>query len=171
MPLAVTHVLIPIILIDFIRDHYVKHKKAWPLKFILAAGIGGLLPDLDIMVGWLAYLLFGTDHWAFHRTLTHSIFFPLVFAILAVFFYFYKGGHNSYFKYSFMLSLGIASHLLLDMISGTVPLFFGMSSAAYGLNIGLESVLRSSILTGFDAILLILWLVHEEWHHKISDYI
>lgn len=105
MPLAVTHVLIPIIVIDFYRDYFVKHKKAWPMKFILAAGIGGLLPDLDIVVGWFFYFVSGIDHWTFHRTLTHSIWFLLPFVIAAIILYFTKTQHNTYFKYaSFLLS-------------------------------------------------------------------
>ena len=26
------------------------------------------------------------------------------------------------------------------------------------------------VLAGFDAIILVLWLIHEQWHHEIKDY-
>lgn len=54
MPLAVTHVLLTIILVDLFRDYIMKnHKKYLTLHTIMIAGIAGLLPDIDIPLFWL----------------------------------------------------------------------------------------------------------------------
>ena len=52
MPQAVTHILVPIILLSIIRDKIVsKNKKAhFPLHYVLIAGLAGGLPDIDILI-------------------------------------------------------------------------------------------------------------------------
>ena len=47
MPQAAAHILITIILIALIRDFYIRKKKKFPLHYVLIAGLGGILPDLD----------------------------------------------------------------------------------------------------------------------------
>tara|TARA_Y100000034_G_scaffold125404_1_gene174896 strand:- start:851 stop:994 length:144 start_codon:yes stop_codon:yes gene_type:complete len=46
MPYAVTHVLVAIIVAELLRDYW----KKFNLHYVLIAGIGGLLPDIDIIV-------------------------------------------------------------------------------------------------------------------------
>ena len=48
MPLAVTHILVPIILMDLLRDHILKRNKIITNKNVLLAGLGGLFPDIDL---------------------------------------------------------------------------------------------------------------------------
>tara|TARA_Y100000310_G_scaffold345426_1_gene464826 strand:+ start:6318 stop:6482 length:165 start_codon:yes stop_codon:yes gene_type:complete len=48
MPQAVTHILIPILLVSLLRDLFVKRGKKFSSHYILIAGLGGVLPDIDI---------------------------------------------------------------------------------------------------------------------------
>jgi membrane-bound metal-dependent hydrolase YbcI (DUF457 family) len=165
MPYAVTHVLIPIILVDLVRDHlFKKKKKLLPNKFVILAGLAGLLPDIDIPI---SYLMRGTTE--FHRTLTHSIWFPIAFFMLFLAFYYLK--KKNMWKIFLMFFIGFSIHILLDFfIFGNVSLLFPLNTESYGLNIYPISIGQYSIYSAMDAILLFLWLIHEEFEHKISDY-
>jgi len=165
MPFAVTHVLIPMILVDLVRDHLFKDKKRLlPNMFVFVAGITGLLPDLDVPV---SYFLFGNLE--LHRTITHSIFFPLGFFSLFLFFYFVKR-KPFLWKFFLMCFVGFSMHIILDYyIFGTVSLFFPLIGEIYGLNIFPIDKMYL-VYSAVDAILLILWLIHEELEHKISSF-
>jgi membrane-bound metal-dependent hydrolase YbcI (DUF457 family) len=165
MPLAVTHVLIPIILVDLVRDHLFKQKRRFlPNKFVLFAGLMGLLPDIDIPI---SYVLLGSLE--LHRTLTHSIWFPLAF--FALFFYFYFINKKPvYYKIFLMSFIGFSIHIILDFyIFGTVSLLFPLNEEVYGLNIFPITQMYLAY-SAIDAVLLFLWLIHEELEHKISDF-
>src|SRR3989344_8773075 len=83
MPYAVTHILIPILLVSILRDFYLKRKdkKHFPLHYALIAGLGGVLPDIDIIISIILNFA-GISNWDIHRTFTHSLLFPLVFFAL-----------------------------------------------------------------------------------------
>jgi len=55
MPQAVTHILVPILLVAIFRDFYLKKKskRHFPLHYVFLAGIGGILLDIDIIFFWL----------------------------------------------------------------------------------------------------------------------
>ena len=53
MPLAVTHVLLTIIMVDLYRDYITKHKGYFTLHTVFIAGFAGLLPDIDIPLNWI----------------------------------------------------------------------------------------------------------------------
>jgi membrane-bound metal-dependent hydrolase YbcI (DUF457 family) len=164
MPLAVTHVLIPMILVDLVRDHLFKSKRRLLTnKFILLAGFAGLLPDIDVPI---SYFLLGNLE--IHRTITHSIWFPIAFFLLFLIFYFFK--KKDLYKIFLMFFIGFSLHIILDFsISGTVSLFFPMKGNLYGMNIfPIEKMYL--FYSAVDAILLLLWLTHEELEHKISDF-
>lgn len=165
MAFAVTHVLIPMVLVDLVRDHVFKDKKRFlPNKFIFLAGIAGLLPDIDIPI---SYFLFGNLE--FHRTITHTLWFPLAFFILFSYFYFVNR-KPFYYKFFLMLFIGFSFHLILDYgIVGTVSLLYPITQTVYGLNI-LPISDMYLIYSALDAILLLLWLIHEEYEHKISSF-
>ena len=85
MPLAVTHILIPMIIVDFVRDHFFKaHRRKWPNKYIFLVGLAGLLPDIDMPI---SILLLGNTY--LHRTITHTIWFALAFLGLFLVSYLY----------------------------------------------------------------------------------
>ncbi len=184
MPQAVTHILAPILLTALFRDFYLRRreKKKFPLHYVLLAGLGGVLPDFDIIISVLLNL-FGAEPWDVHRTFLHSLFFPL---ILFVVFLILKnanvkakicniGRHNLKLSLIFlMLSLGVLVHIFLDSVFGEMAFFFfPLSDADYGINlIGLlPAELRNLAIPLLDGILLVIWIFYLEIKHKISDFI
>jgi membrane-bound metal-dependent hydrolase YbcI (DUF457 family) len=160
MPLAVTHILIPVILVDTLRDRIIKKKNILSNKFVLLAGLAGLLPDIDLPIS----LILGVD---LHRTITHSIIIPLTFLFL--FLVFLK--KEKYSKIFLMFFIGFSFHILLDLIFGEVYILFPFSFEGYYLNLThFSNLLMQELYTMIDAILLFFWLIHEELEHKISDY-
>lgn len=177
MPFAVTHVLVPIIFADLIRDHVLKNPKILTNKFVFAAGIGGLVLDLDlILYNFLAAV--GIDlgiATVGHRIIFHNIWMPLCFfGFFALFYFLLK--QKKFGKIFLMLFVGAALHLLLDatLTGNVLPLFpfstaeinwnlVGLTGSAFGTN-------PITILISMDALLLLFWLYHEEMEHKISDY-
>lgn len=178
MPQAVTHVLAAIIIAEIIRDYVVKDKKKFPLHYVLIAGVAGLLPDIDIIAYWVLYW-FGFTLNEVHRTFSHNLFVPLVFLIIAGITWRFKNKelgkhHLKLHNILLMISLGVLVHLALDAtIGGYIMPFYPFSTFAVGLNLvsALPPILQQLALPTLDAILLILWLVHEEFRHKISSFI
>lgn len=168
MPFAVTHVLSAIILVDLFRDYIAKHKKYFTLHTVFIAGFAGLLPDMDIPLNWFLNF-FGLS--IAHGTITHTPLFALIFLIPG-FILWHQKKHKTA-MYFFVICFGIFLHISLDYLfrsdlSG-VMLLYPFSSAMYGLNL-LQSV-SLIFFAGIDAIILLLWLWHEEIKHKISDFI
>ena len=173
MPFAVTHVLASIISVDLYRDYVAKHKKYFTLHTIFIAGLAGLLPDIDIPLNWFLSLI-GAE--IVHRTFTHTPLFGLIFLIPA--FIYWKLGKHKIGMYFFATTFGIMMHLLLDFMiapdqAGGVLLFYPFSYAAFDIGIlgNYSTIQTMQIYAAADAVLLMLWLWHEEIRHKISDYI
>ncbi len=175
MPLAVTHILIPIILIDIFRDHILRKKGVITNKHVLLAGLAGLFPDIDIP---MSYLFF--DGVSIHRMYSHNIWFPILFLSVSMFFYFINKKNISIFFV--MIAFGCTMHLILDAsLSGYIFPFFPFSNYTFGLNI-VPSFLRAFlprfsyedlsllIFSSMDAVLLFFWLIHEQLTNKIRDY-
>ena len=173
MPFAVTHVLSSIILVDLYRDYIAKHKKYFTLHTIFIAGFAGLLPDIDILLNWILGV-FGAE--LVHRTFTHTPLFGLIFLIPAFAYLYFK--KHKIAMYFFVTTFGIFVHLLLDFLiapdySGGIVLFYPFSKIAFDIGIlgGLSTLETMQLFAAVDAIILMLWLWHEEIRHKISDYI
>ena len=84
MPQAVTHVLIPIILLSIFRHIYQKRTgKKFHLQYVLIGGLAGIIPDLDIPIFWIMNY-FGYSYEQIHRTFLHTIFIPIIFLALAL---------------------------------------------------------------------------------------
>ncbi|MDD5700310.1 MAG: metal-dependent hydrolase [Candidatus Nanoarchaeia archaeon] len=173
MPQAVTHILIPIILVSIIRDFLVKNKRKFPLHYVLIAGLGGILPDLD----YITYLL--NIQTETHRTLSHTIFVPIIFFILFLVFHSIKikelGKHKLKLSIIFlMLSIGALTHIILDaFVQGSIIPFYPFSSVSIGFNLinYLPEKLQRIASPSIDAIFLIIWITYLELKHKISDFI
>jgi membrane-bound metal-dependent hydrolase YbcI (DUF457 family) len=178
MPQAVTHFLIPVILLELFRDFFVKNKKSFPIHYIFIGGLAGLIPDLDIAVYYILSF-FGFTIQEVHRTFSHTLFLPLLFIILALCFWNFKGKglgkhHLKLRNIFFVIAFGTFLHLLLDaVISGGIMPFYPLSTYSFGLNlISLFPPLwQNTIMPTLDAILLILWMIYIEITHKISDII
>lgn len=174
MPQAVTHILVPLVLADLYRDYIAKKK--FNLRYVLIAGLAGLLPDIDIALAWLLRLFSSINISDLHRTFTHSIWFPLLFLIL---FSITKNYNPKFFKKSKLklhlvflaIAFGTFVHLLLDaFLTNSLYILYPFSNYLFGLNLNLQ-YFQGTFFAGLDAILLVIWLIHEELNHKISDYI
>ena len=180
MPQAVTHVLIALIIASLIRDYVISRKgrKSFPLHYVLIAGIGGLLPDIDIIAFWILNW-FGFTIGEVHRTFTHALFVPLIFLIIGLLTSKLKnkelGRHHLKISIIFlMLGLGSFIHLVLDAsIAGMIRPFYPFSNFFIGYSITnhLPMPLAQIFFPSLDAILLVLWISYMEWKHRISDFI
>ena len=168
MPFAVTHVLASIILVDLYRDYFAKHRKYFTLHTIFIAGFAGLLPDIDIPLNSFLNLI-GAG--LVHRTITHTPLLALIFLIPG--FILWHRKKHKIAMYFFVTSFAVFLHIFLDYFfstdNGGIMFFYPLSTADYALN--LLKGASTAFFAGIDAIILLLWLWHEEIKHKISDYI
>jgi len=167
MPLAVMHVLIPIILVDLFRDYVLKNPRILPNKFLFIAGLAGIMPDADLISGFLFNDLLKQSVPA-HRIFLHNIWFPISFLSFFLIAHYLKKKTMS--KVFLMLFVGWSLHLILDAaLIGYIAPLFPLSDVMVGLNpISEEYWLQAAVV--MDAIILLLWLTHEELKHKILDY-
>jgi membrane-bound metal-dependent hydrolase YbcI (DUF457 family) len=151
MPFVVTHMLLPMILIDIFRDNILKIKKSkLPNKYILIAGLAGLLPDIDIPLSAFFPTLFA------HRTITHTVWVPLLFLLISSVFYLFKK-HN-WSKIFLMCFIGTSIHIILDgVIAGSIYIFYPLNEKiALSVNlIGTANPLFAYSV--MDAVLLWIW--------------
>ena len=172
MPLAVTHILVPLVLADIYRDYI--SKKRFNIRYVLIAGLAGLLPDIDILIGWVLNIFKYFDISQLHRTFTHTLFFPLAFLIL----FLLTENYNPRFikrqklklNYIFLATaFGVLIHILLDaLFSGPVYI---LPNIRFGFNLIPLDSFQGTFFAGLDAIIIVIWLIHEELKHRISDYI
>lgn len=168
MPQAVVHVLFTIIVLDLFRDHFLKNKKELPLHFIFIGGVAGLLPDIDVPLFWLLKNFLGFDAPWFHRVFTHTFLFILIFLFISLIYFDFNKKVSKLFA---VITFGVAFHIFLDwLLVGAVAPFYPFSDATYGLNL-IGKLNLPLAVEGFEAIVLLWWLWHEEKLHKISDFI
>ncbi|PIN89903.1 hypothetical protein COU60_02300 [Candidatus Pacearchaeota archaeon CG10_big_fil_rev_8_21_14_0_10_34_76] len=179
MPYAVTHILVPILIAAIFRD--VVAKKKFSLHYVLLAGLGGVLPDIDIPISMLLNT-FGIINWNLHKTFTHSIFFPLIVFALFLIFKPFKlnakvcniGKHKLNLSYIFLaIAFGILIHLILDSLFGSNSfLLYPFSNYDFGMDLfSYFSYSWNSLAALLDGILLVIWILYLELKHKISDFI
>jgi membrane-bound metal-dependent hydrolase YbcI (DUF457 family) len=171
MPLAVTHVLVPMIILDLFRDYVIKEKKVISNKSVLLAGIAGLLPDLDLpLFTALGILGVQVETNIGHRLFFHNIWIPLFF--LGFFALLYALNQKKFSKIFLILAFGFSVHVILDAtIIGYVMPLFPLSTVEVGLNLSsLIPINAETLMVSLDAVLLLFWLWHEEMEHKIRDY-
>ena len=194
MPLAVTHILVPIIALELLKEYSSRASKFFHRKYAFLVGIAGLFPDLDLhIVGLSAYLgkpLPQTE--LGHRILFHNIWVPLGFFLFFLLFYYIMPNYmkkaktkkskesrvrlKNFGKVFIVLCIGWVAHLVLDaMLTGYVMPFYPLSDymANYNLVGWFETQTGVPMLTtlvSLDALLLFFWLWHEEAHHYIKDY-
>jgi membrane-bound metal-dependent hydrolase YbcI (DUF457 family) len=180
MPQVVTHFLISAILVALFRDYLIskKSRKKFPLHYVFIAGLGGILPDLDIVVfGVLQFFGFTIDE--VHRMFTHSLLFILILLVLSLVFVHRRftnlGKHElSLSKIFLILAFGSLIHIILDStIAGQVAFFYPLSFVKFGFDWVqyFSESFRDIFLPSLDAALLILWMIYLELRHKISDFI
>src|SRR3989338_5881856 len=168
MPLAVTHVLLTIVLLDIFRDYIIKKKKLIPLNYLFIGGVAGLLPDIDIPVFWLLNNVLSIKTTWFHGTYTHIFLIPIVLGVVAFFAYKYNKKTGVLLG---VIAFGYFLHVLLDF------LFYGTNLSPFWplLNTAFTGFIShlniKDFEMGLDAFILLAWLWHEEVKHKIRDFI
>ena len=163
MALAVTHVILVIVALDFFR-HYILGKKKFPRYLIVLGGIAGLAPDLYVPLTWVYQFITGSST-SLHGLFTHTIFFPIFFLLVAGTLQFLQ--NKKWSSIFYVISFGWFFHLTLDCLYG------GYKSFLWPLNVPTYFCPQwgiSPYAVSIDAIILIIWLVHEEMHHYIKDY-
>jgi membrane-bound metal-dependent hydrolase YbcI (DUF457 family) len=169
MPQAVTHVLLTIIVLDLFRDYIIKAKKKIPLHYIFIGGVFSILPDIDIPLSWLVNNILGFSIPIVHRTFTHTIFLPLT--LLAITLLYHKLNNKKAATIFGIITFATFFHLLLDItFTGTIMPLYPFNYYPIGLNL-LTKIGLPSFMEAMEAIILLLWLWHEEKKHKISDFI
>lgn len=180
MAQAVTHIIVPILLVSIFRDFFTKSKKKFSLHYALIAGLGGVLPDIDIIFFWIMKTFTSVNFTDIHRTYTHTIFFSLL--ILSGYFIFMNrnipklGRHKLKLNNIFLvLGIGTIFHLILDMtFSNGIAIFYPISNTTFGYSLITHLVpenLYGLFLATLDGVLLVIWISYLEIKHKISDFI
>ncbi|MFH1972715.1 MAG: metal-dependent hydrolase [archaeon] len=165
MPNAVTHILIPLILLSFARHHIFKRKN-FPLYLVLIGGIAGLLPDIDVLFYWITSGF--TAYGEVHRLFTHNFVIGMGIFLIGLILLKYKDKIGKIFM---VVGFGWVIHVLLDAIfSGIVYPFYPIWNIPFGLNLLSATIFSGTVYAGIDAILLVLWLVYEYWQHNIKEY-
>ena len=184
MPYAVAHILVPIILVALFRDFYLKSRdrKEFPLHYVLLAGLGGVLPDIDLPISVVLNFL-GFASWNVHKTFTNSLLFPVIFLLLfLVLLPVHKKAricnltrHKLKLSIIFLIvAIGSLIHIFLDaLVGGQAFFFYPFSIHDYGLYLTeyLPKELQALSLPLLDGIFLVIWIAYLEVKHKISDFI
>ena len=170
MALAVTHVLITIVVLDLLR-HYVFGKKHFPRYLIVVGGVAGLAPDFDIVISWIVSF-FSSGNVDLHGVFSHSLTFVLLFGLIGIIFssdyvFKHKADRRKWSSIFFVIAFGWTMHLFLDCLYG------GYKSFLWPLQIATNFCPQWGVqdhAASIDAILLILWIVHEEMHGYVRDW-
>lgn len=180
MAQAVMHILVAVILIELYREFFVKDSRNFPRYYVLAAVIGGILPDFDFLVYYLQYPFFGFAYEQIHRTYFHSLWLPLTLLIIGIL-YWHSGLKNIWLRKRrmnmktifFILAAMSLLHLILDSLFwGSVFPFYPLTSIELGLNLltYFPEDMLGLILPTIDGILLVLWILWMQFKLRIPDY-
>lgn len=179
MPLAATHILIAIILVELFREYVVKNNKKFPRYYILVAAIGAILPDLDVAI-FYGLSFFGFTIEQIHRTFLHTIFIPLILLIVGFGIYELKiknsqigKKHMKLHTIFYILAATSFLHLILDAIfTGQIQPFYPFTTYAIGFNLihFFPQAWQSTIIPVLDAVLILFWIIWMEFKLKIDDY-
>lgn len=163
MPFAVTHIILTIVLLDLFR-HYVFGKEKFPRYLLVVGGVAGLLADIDVPFTGI-YNFFTGSAVNFHGVVTHSLIFPLIFLVIAGVLHYKR--ETKWAKIFYVITAGLIFHLVLDcLFGGNYAYFWPFTTPTFCPQWDI-----SEHFTGIDAIILVVWLVHEELHNRIKDYI
>lgn len=174
MPLAVTHVLLTIIVVDLYRDYFADHKRYFTLYTVLIAGIASVLPDIDIAFRIAAeFFNFVLPKMLEHGMATHTPIFALLFIIPGMILW-KKEKHRAGMIF-FVIAFGIVFHLFLDYFIGGgskegIMWLWPFSDVQYKLHL-LKYLGLPNIPEIMDGAILLGWLAHLEIKHKLIDFI
>lgn len=118
------------------------------------AAVAAAFPDIDYLSFWLDPLVFLAD---WHRTATHSILFMPVWAgLLGSLFMFFRAARERWCLVYCLCALGIASHILLDLLTVFgIRIFYPASESLYSFG---TTYVIDLIVTGILAATLICFI-------------
>ncbi|MBU1975260.1 MAG: metal-dependent hydrolase [Nanoarchaeota archaeon] len=174
MPLAVTHILLSVIIVDLYRDYITKHKRFFSLHTVFLAGFFGILPDIDIVFNMLGRIFdFTVPVVLGHGGITHTPFFAGLFLIPG--YILWKKKRHKQAVYFFVGCFAILFHIMLDYFIGGgqyegIMWLFPFTVQSWKLHL-ITYMNMPNIPEALDALILLAWLWHEEVKHKITDFI
>jgi inner membrane protein len=136
-------------------------------KLLAAFVIGGVAPDLDVFIIWIALIFPSPDLLLVHRGITHSLIFGSLTALAALFLISRPSGRDIFMRWTgidFSLSwpvagmafAGVLMHLFLDyLITKGVPLLYPLDTARFSA----ELLFHYEILILVSAVCIALWLI------------
>lgn len=181
MSQAITHFLVPALIVAVIRDYYLKKKdkKHFPLHYVFIAGLAGVLPDIDLIV-YAGLYHFGFTIDQIHRAFTHSLLFVSIFLVLGLLTLSIKSKQLGKHKMNlsvifFIIAFGVFTHIFLDsiFIGDNIKLFYPFSSYSIGLDLvnSLPQAIQGMAPAMLDGLFFIIWMLYLEYKHKLSDLI
>ncbi len=157
MAFVVVHMVVPMMLFELFHKF-----RGMPVAAlaILAAGIGGILPDFDFGLGMASKLLGLTSPLLYHGGVTHTLLFAFLFFIAGAVILLAR---KRWSIYAFAMGFGVILHLMLDAIigggaQGGLFLLYPFSEGIYSLPIHTPANLL--LLEMIDAVVFILWLAY-----------
>ncbi len=116
--------------------------------------VAAVFPDIDYLSFWLNPLVFLAD---WHRTATHSILLMPVWAgLLGSLFMFFRAARERWRMVYYLCALGIASHILLDLLTVFgIRIFYPVSESLYSFG---TTYVIDLIVTGILAVALICFI-------------
>lgn len=145
MPLLVAHVLSVMLLLDIIRDFWIK----FPRVLVLFGGFAALIPDLDLVAYEILNNFSRAALTSIHRTITHQLYFPLIFLVIAFLTWKIRPFKNNIRLGSLFLIISFATliHIALDLATASIiKPFYPYTLAA----------------TVFDLTWLVLWFGYQQ---------
>ncbi|MFC1741286.1 metal-dependent hydrolase [Nanoarchaeota archaeon] len=156
----VTHVLVPMLIMETYRRYFAKKKfSRW---YVFLAGFFGGAPDFDLIYSWFVT---GSFDMMYHRNVTHTLLIPIITLFLGLTIYMlysrkalrHKGWKVSYLVL-FMMTIGTTFHVLIDGIDGLVYWFY-----PFHFKLTLPGLIVNKYRAAFiDGILLFAWILYDE---------
>jgi inner membrane protein len=143
-------------------------------KLLAAFVIGGVAPDLDVLIIWLALIFPSPDLLLVHRGITHSLLFGSLTALAAMLLLSRPPGRDIFRRWTgidFSLSwpvaglafAGVLMHLFLDyLITKGVPLLYPLDKARFSA----ELLFHYEIIILVSSICIALWLIRRFFEKK-----
>ncbi|MBW2964062.1 metal-dependent hydrolase [Candidatus Woesearchaeota archaeon] len=156
----VTHILVPMLIVEAYRRYFAK--KRFSKWYVFIAGLLGGAPDFDLFISLFAN---GWTDTTMHRTFTHTLLIPIALLLSAGAIILLRRkkllrskGWNTARMLLIMAAIGFASHTFLDGIEGFTQWFFPLS-----ISIHLPNLLgHRFVLEIVDGALLFIWILFDE---------
>ena len=143
-------------------------------KLLAAFVIGGVAPDLDVFIIWLALIFPSPDLLLVHRGITHSLIFGFLTALAAMLLLSRPPGRDIFrcwtgidFSLSWPVAglafAGVLMHLFLDyLITKGVPLLYPLDTARFSA----ELLFHYEIIILVSSVCIALWLIRGFFEKK-----